>query len=348
VRGLPEHLPGGMFRERHLERRSLLTTLQRLERPAVEIACQLHPAPQVGSDAVPVIQLGACLGAISPGMWFEIGLDHSAQVRLEVCADCPISHLALYARQAIELANSWLQSCGHPANLTLQETSLEQPAVSQRVVISAERPIMSRRDFLFSFARSSGAPEQALVCLPSELLGETNPGNSPPHQPAWLRRLAEIYPGSAGVAISAASVEEGTSASGDESSGVKESYECALWPTLCVADHCAACGACARYCPSGALSTRVVDGMFVHFFTPGVCVACGLCAQVCRSGALTRSYASQSNPFEEQLMSERPIKTCRKCGSPALEALSGLCYWCANEPPMRSLMDNARDFLLKQ
>ena len=27
-------------------------------------------------------------------------------------------------------------------------------------------------------------------------------------------------------------------------------------------------------------------------------------------------------------------------------ALNALCYWCANEPPMRSLMDNARTFLI--
>ena len=173
-------------------------------------------------------------------------------------------------------------------------------------------------------------------------------GKLTPHQPAWLRRLAEVYPGPAGIDMGAASVEEETLASGDKLSSEDDSCECALWPTLSVADYCTACGACARYCPSGALSTRVVDGMFTHLFTPGMCVACGLCAQVCHSGALTRSYTSQSNPFEEKLMAERPIKTCRKCGSPALEALSGLCYWCANEPPMRSLMDNARDFLLKQ
>jgi len=318
--------------------RSLINTLQQLERPAVEVACQPHPSPQAGSEAVPVLQIGVCLGAISPGLWFEIGLEYSVRIRLEVCADCPVSRLAFYARQAVELANSWLQSCGHEASLTIQETNPEKLAANQRVVISAERPILNRRDFFFAFARSSGTPTQALVCLPAEKADEANPDKSPPHQPAWLRRLADIYPGPTAV-------EDALTESTGEPRQ-KDGYECALWPTLEVAQNCAACGACARYCPSGALSTRVVDGKFTHFFTPGVCVACGLCAQVCRSGALTRSYAPELNPFEEQVMAERLIGNCRKCGSPALDALSGLCYWCANEPPMRSLMDNARNFLI--
>jgi len=86
----------------------------------------------------------------------------------------------------------------------------------------------------------------------------------------------------------------------------------------------------------------------VHFvpLIPQVRGLSGLCTQVCRSGALTRSYAPESNPFEEQIMAVRPIRTCRKCGSPTLDTLDGLCYWCANEPPMRSVMDNARNFLI--
>lgn len=319
--------------------RSLFNTLQKIEHPAIEVACQIHPAPQAGSEAIPVLQIGACLGAISPGLWFEIGMEHRVQVRLEICADCPVSRLALYTRQAIELANSWLESCGRSPSLTIQETNPEQPAANQRVVISAERPILNRRDFLFAFARSSGAPSQALACLPAELVDKSDPDKSPPHQPAWLRRLASVYPGPT-------EPEELGEVSASEIARQKKDCECALWPTLNVAQHCAACGACARYCPSGALSTRVVDGKFTHFFTPGVCVACGLCAQVCRSGALTRSYAPELNPFDEQKMAERLIGTCRKCGSPALDALSGLCYWCANEPPMRSLLDNARNFLI--
>lgn len=122
--------------------------------------------------------------------------------------------------------------------------------------------------------------------------------------------------------------------------------DCALRPTLSVAAYCAAYGAFARYCPSGELSTKVIDGKVTHIFTPGVCNACGLCERVCRSGALTRSYAVEFNPFEEQIMTERQIGSCRKCGSPALKELDGLCYRCAQEPPMNSLMDNARSFLL--
>ena len=325
------------FESEDWSERSLVSTLARLKRPAVEIACKNHPAPQLGHEAWPVLQVNACLAAISPGLWFEIGLTHSVLVRLEYCIDCPLENSASYIIRAVELANSWLKSCDHLPNLKIKDLNSEQPDPNKRVVISAERPILNRRDFLFAFVRSSGPPTDALTCLPPEDLGELGLDKAPPHQPAWLRQLASVYPGPQ---------NETAEAIQQETDGEDTACECTLWPTLSVADNCAACGACARYCPSGALSTKVSGGVYRHIFTPGMCVACGLCAQVCRSGALTRSYVSENEPFEERVMAERLIGSCRKCGSPALEALDGLCYWCANEPPMRSLLENARNFLL--
>ncbi len=335
--------PVECFETEDWSERSLITTLQRLKTDNAEIACRLHPSPQEGTEPVPVLQLGTCIAAISPGLWFEIGLEYNLRLHLDACSDCPISHLSNYARQAILLANSWLQSCERPARLEILDTPLPEPALNKRRVISAERPILNRRDFLFAFARSSGSPNQAFMCLPDEISETTSPENYSPHQPAWLRRLRDIYPvppNEEAVTGRESPIEEGQTETPRPKSG------CSLWPTLSVAENCAACGACARYCPSGALTTKVIDNKFVHIFTPGVCIACGLCAQVCRSEALTRSYSIEANPFEEKVMAERDIGSCRKCGSPALKELDGLCYWCAHEPPMNSLMENARNFLL--
>lgn len=326
--------------------RSLLPTLQRLKRDGVEIACRLHPKPQEGTEAVPVIQQGACLGAISPGLWFEIGQQYNVKLRLDACEDCPITRLSLYARHAVKLANSWLLSCGHPARVEIQDCLRPNSTVIQRRIISAERPILNRRDFLFAFARSSGVPDQAFSCLPAEPSDSTTTLKNPPHYPTWLRRMVEVYPGY--PVKEAAAAEDTAERSSEYHTNSVNSINCAMWPTLSVTENCTACGACARYCPSGSLSTRVIEGKFIHFFTPGVCVACGLCAQVCRPGAMTRGYAPEPNPFEESVMAERNIKSCRKCGSPAIRESKGLCYWCAEEPSLNSLMENARSVMLER
>jgi ferredoxin len=357
--------------------RSLLSTLARLGGPAVEIACRCHPAPQAGSlpaggaDA-PVLQVGVCLAALSPGIWFEMGLEHAVGARLEYCADCPLAHLADYTRRAIDLANAWLQACGRPPRVAVQtaEPAPEQApgpisgqargagaakggkAPKARLVVSAERPILNRRDFLFGFARSSGPPAAALACLPAAAAGTADgsaadggaaDGRLPPYQPAWLRRLAALYPSvAASPAASPAASSAGLGRGDCGDCGEAEAGGCAHWPAMQVTAGCTACGACARYCPSGALATVIAGGVFEHHFMAGVCVACGLCAQVCAPGALLRGYAPDPTPFAARVVAQQPISACRKCGGAAPPALGGLCYWCANEPSMRSVVEGAR------
>lgn len=278
---------------------------------------------------------------------FEIGLEHTVSVRLEYCSSCPLYKTVDYTRRALDLANSWLESCGYSPNIRIEDAPLDASGYGQRVVISAERPPVNRRDFLFSFVRSSGSPTQALAHLPEGELETADDNNAPPHQPAWLRQLAAIYPRLEGEASMLIRGEEGAAKPTVEDDHAERPSRRAEWPTLQVNDDCTACGACARYCPSGALSTRIGEGAFEHRFIPGVCIACGLCAQVCHSGALTRDYAPEAVPFTERVMAERPIGVCRKCGSPATDALAGLCYWCANEPSMRGLMEDAHSMFFK-
>lgn len=321
--------------------RSLLSTAELTKVASLEVACKSHPAPAVGNEPAPVVRINTCLAAVSPGLWFELGQKYSVRVRMEYCAACPLAKTARQTRQAVELAISWLKSLDCENAVIVQDT-VEKPEESKRrMVISAENPILNRRDFLFGFARSCGPVEKALASLPDSQHTKVQYKKLPPHLPSWLHRLTLAY-------ASAGSKSELPMANNAQVEGSSESAmkaEIAFWPTLDVAENCVACGACARYCPSGALSTRVDDGKFQHLFTPGICIGCGLCAKVCTTRALSREYAAFSNPFDESVMAERPVHQCQKCGSPALQSSQNLCYWCATEAPMVSLLNSARSYL---
>lgn len=327
--------------------RSLLSTTELIKLTSFEVACKNHPAPAVGNEPAPVLRINACLAAISPGLWFELGQKYCIRVRLEYCDECPLQGTRKQTRQAVELAVGWLNNLGMKNQLTIQDIPDNPDETRRRKVISAENPILTRRDFLFGFARSGGPVEKALSSFPLRQDAELQAEKLPPHLPAWLRHLAVAYNSSSGGSDANVGDVSGN-ASPDEAGEVRVEpvqQTAVLWPTFNVADKCVACGACARYCPSGALSTRVEDGKFQHLFTPGVCVACGLCARVCTTRALSREYTVFSSPFDEHIMAERPVHRCQKCGSPALESSSGLCYWCATEAPMGSLLSSARSYL---
>lgn len=316
--------------------RSLIATTERLGLDTYEFVCKSHPTPELGSEKQAILRVSACLAAISPGLWYELGQKYAVELRLEVCSDCIFGANARLIRQAIDLASNWLRSSGYEERLTIHEDVDTSRSIQSKRVISAENPTLNRRDFLFGFARSSGSVDQALSCLPTDQFEVEDNTKLRPHLPNWLRGLAMVYQ------VNPAQLQE-VPAAGDQETD-QEIKPC-LWPTLSVANSCAACGACARYCPSGALSTAVRDNKFQHIFYPGACIGCGLCAKVCSTRALTRAYEPFEEPFTEHIMAERTVDACKKCGAPALNYYNGFCYWCATEAPVDSMLNNARGHL---
>ena len=61
-----------------------------------------------------------------------------------------------------------------------------------------------------------------------------------------------------------------------------------LWGHVDIdADACNSCGACATFCPTGALSVfDPGDGNFGLRHLPGDCMRCNCCRDVCRKGAI--------------------------------------------------------------
>ncbi len=313
--------------------RNLVRAVEPLPHGAsVEIVCRQHPAPQLTAEGASTVQVNACLGALSPGLWFELALSHRITVRLEACAECPYAGASRVVEQAVALAAEWQVSCERPVTLSVRKDAVASAQRRPQPVYRAEEIRRSRRELLFSFARSAGPPAQALACLPTAFQTEEDARRAPPHQPAWLRRLAALY-----ARVAARGASQGAPPA-------REPSPCfaANWPALQVSAACTACGSCARYCPSGALSTGRSGDVFEHRFVPGVCISCGLCALVCQPDAITRGYQTEETPFVERVVATRGVEACCKCGGHSVATADGLCYWCANEPPIRSVLENAQ------
>lgn len=102
------------------------------------------------------------------------------------------------------------------------------------------------------------------------------------------------------------------------------------------AAHCTACAACARACPSGALTAASHPEALHMAFVPGLCTGCGVCRTLCpeqavslapSAGGLGTWLADTPVPFPLQ---ERNIKTCARCTSPFKPEKPGdtLCRFC--------------------
>lgn len=70
-----------------------------------------------------------------------------------------------------------------------------------------------------------------------------------------------------------------------------ELVETRLWGHVIIdPDACRACRMCAVFCPTGALSKRMVDGQDVGLVhAPGLCVKCRTCEDICPGDAITLS-----------------------------------------------------------
>lgn len=86
-----------------------------------------------------------------------------------------------------------------------------------------------------------------------------------------------------------------------------------LYPSLRISDNCRGVGACAAFCPTGALSPYAEEGWSGVEFDAAACLECGLCRQACRESAL--EFVARSEPAEGwQRLTRFPLRECAECG----------------------------------
>lgn len=93
---------------------------------------------------------------------------------------------------------------------------------------------------------------------------------------------------------------------------------------------CSCCSACAKICPSGALSVNRTDSRFNLNWTPWKCQGCQRCVQVCRLSCLQAEPTTTAQLTEKTIvLNTCLIKKCSRCGAINADQNNNLCGLCA-------------------
>lgn len=315
-----QECPAEVFVTKKWDERYTLNALPNSGIDKVTLFCDYHSNPKSDNNSFS-LQLPVCLGAMSKGIWFELGIKHEVVAMLDQCQNCPMSIAKDRIINSIEYGNEWLQACGYKANIVCMENVDNTVQEIKRSAISADKQRMSRRGFFLSFYKN--ATKSINNSTPGFLADKTGKRKRLPHVPKWINNLARAYP-----------------------QEVPETSAPAYWPYIEINKACCACDACTEYCPTGALTSLVQEDSYNKYFTPGLCLNCHICMETCPKHAITRSQKPIALPFEEKNVFKNLIDYCPKCGQVALSIKhNGLCYWCAEEPSIDNILHDARRVL---
>jgi ferredoxin len=285
----------------------LLKCVARLE-PArvIELACAQHPAPEKGpSDVEAVVRTTGCLAALGPSAYtglIAMGLQR-VSVRLDACAECPISQARTSITAAISTAQQLLALYG------LADRVVEISTVSvrkNRPVYAAKNPPLSRRGLFRLFAAEG--PRQIARVLTDET-DQSKIKSPSPERRRLINTLRHLPAANDSSALD----------------GLPFAH-------ITANDQCTACGVCARICPTGALKlTMTEDSTYQLSFTSAACIACDTCVQLCEPTALGRTTATLGEVLSSDAVELRSgtLRACPKCGAKfAAETGRELCSVC--------------------
>jgi ferredoxin len=336
--------PTGVFAQANPPESQLSQVVAGSPSSAVELACPLkEPADLSQVPEASVVQTPRCLAALSVPAMLDLAMTGKRLwLNDGICHACPIGQARWAIQRTIITANRWLQVMGHAPTLrsylTTDDELADEPV--SRPVARGDRPTMSRRDFFSSLTRLAGQTATNVIAE-SDLLPSGEPpspgGRSaeggghrmPHHIPAQRQHLAHALrrlslDPSASIPTAALPIADVT-----------------------VTDDCTACGLCAQFCPTEAITFVSDDEYYVLKFSAALCLGndCSLCDIGCPTNAV---LFGQEVTADELLSTQpRPVKagrlaSCAQCGAPTAVAdetdEAPLCYVCQAQANRPSLM----------
>jgi len=302
--------PTRVFTSAQFDEETIARDVVEQNRETTEFVCGRHSRPyrdakRTGKGA---LQLPGCLAMVSPGAWYEIGLQTSLEFCLEECEGCPCySALECFGRH-LRIAGDWLDAAGLPLVYECLSEGVDEATKKRLRIRQSGLKETSRREFFlrFSEAEMSITMEQrrtlrSIAISPPGASGES-------HAPRWMSRLAEVY-----------------------RTDVDSDRTPAFWPTIEIGQDCVNCGMCSTFCPARTLRIEYEEEECRHYFTSGLCLDCRICELFCPANAISRDRQPVGRPFDRTEVSSVPMSRCTQCESLAPKTDTGLCHWCQEE-----------------
>jgi ferredoxin len=293
--GCLEVCPSGAFQARDAFP-SLLRCVSHLDVRSIDIVCGTNPSPSVGPDGSQAgIKIRGCLAGLGRAAYLALAALGVEEVtlRLEACNACPVGALEGDIHRQINEAEMFLSADDPDHRLRLSGVS--QLDGHERPAWDADNPPISRRDF---FRLASAQSQLAAARAMFDLEPDQDRGPS-------LRRRRELS------ALARLDERRGTPAE-----GMLVGLGYAM---IGVAASCSACGACARACPTAALTFESTDEQYRLLLDPTACNACEVCSHVCAEEAISflrePEYREVIGRVEPVVLSEGRMIRCSICNT---------------------------------
>lgn len=318
--------PTEVFRSDQWHEETIIEEIKKQSARVTQFFCGYNDTPfrREGDRATGAVQVPTCLSSISKGGWYEIGLLTAVELRLEKCHQCPMRKSLPRMKLAVETAMEWIAACGHTCEFSYIYQAETVQKRKKLKAAAAGLQVTSRRDlFLFLFKQGKEVAQQVWeksVPCQHRRAPKAGMGNC---LPSWQQRLEQSY-----------------------NSRFREGGTPAYWPSIVKDDNCMNCGLCSANCPTQALQIRYGAGKARHVFTPGHCLDCRICSLFCPTKAITRDRRPNASPFAAQVILEKAVVQCRRCGQYMLPGQEDLCYWCRHEPTEAELLSDVWKHLL--
>lgn len=291
----------------------------------VALAC---PQSGTGVSSMPVIRHVRCLAALGADELLDLAGEPPRHLWLDdsACETCALGQLHGAIERAVEGANGLCRAFGLDAVVhRATEAGVDVvPGGPRARVVDVRDGAMSRRGL---FRRLAG-----------EVSGRLRPADAGGGLPPRRQRLLQLLQAASEGGLD----DEPVTVDGFGDVEVD-------------AGRCTACGLCAQFCPTDALTFATGgDGqqrMFTLHAEPARCVDCGVCTAACPEGAIT--VHRQVNPVAVlsdagRLAAAGPIVDCEICGQATVATPDrARCFSCSRGV-VTSLRDEAglmTDFL---
>ncbi|MDZ7844398.1 MAG: 4Fe-4S binding protein [Anaerolineales bacterium] len=273
---------------------ALMRCVSRLQGKSVEIICEQDSTPHEGSCSERIgLQIKGCFAGLGVGAWIILALSglESLHLRLSFCENCRWRALRDLVSRQVRVANQILESWGCEERV---EVEGKDPGTISRPLWQAGAPPLSRRE-MFKIVTN-----QSKVSLAYTLGNRVKDSSKKPGRDQ--RRLAFVVEHLLDRTV------EGRQLPPEVNMGSLE-----------VGEHCTACCACARICPTGALKivSNRKEQNFQILFSPLACVGCEACMHSCPEDAIwvkrTPSTVDVFGTGHSVTLLSGKLQKCEKC-----------------------------------